>query len=62
MKLDKDITWIQLVQHYLPGVSDDLAGYILWNETAFPFNGLSGVRRQLRALAKKYPETPAGQQ
>lgn len=45
------MTWRELVRVYLPRVSDRDADYILWNMTAFPFNGLEGVKQQLAELA-----------
>ena len=49
----KGLTYIDFVQMILPGVSDKEADYILWNETAFPFNGVYDLRRQLEDVAKE---------
>jgi hypothetical protein len=49
----KGLTYIDLVQMILPGLTDKEADYVLWNETAFPFNGVYAVRRQLEDVAKE---------
>lgn len=38
---------IELVREHLPGVSDEEAGYILWNHTCFPFGTQEQVKAQL---------------
>jgi len=47
------LTPIEFTQMILPGLSDTEADYILWNETAFPFNGFYAMRRQLEDVAKE---------
>jgi hypothetical protein len=39
---------IDVVRQVFPKVSDDEAGYLLWNRTAYPFtNNLNHIRRSL---------------
>lgn len=48
-------TWNGLVRSVLPEVprtprGEDFLGYVLWNETAYPFADASHVRQQLTEL------------
>ena len=53
------MTWRELVKHYFPDVSDDLADHILWEYTGFPAfwitnrhypTPIARCRKQLREL------------
>ena len=41
---------IELVREYLPGVSDEEAGWILWNRTCFPCGTTEEVRQDLERV------------
>jgi len=43
-------TWLDLVREYFPDAPEDLADYILWNETAFPCCGADHIALQLARL------------
>lgn len=38
---------IEVVREIIPGVSDEEAGYILWNHTCFPFGTEEQVKVQI---------------
>ena len=38
---------IEVVREIISGVSDDEAGYILWNHTCFPFGMQEQVKEQI---------------
>lgn len=43
------LAWIDVVRQEMGKyVPDDVADYILWNETAFPFADVEHVRKQVR--------------
>lgn len=44
---------LEFAQYIIPGLTDKEADYILWNETAFPFNDVWALRRQLEDVAKE---------
>jgi hypothetical protein len=48
-----DMTAREFAQAIIPGLTDREADYILWNETAFPFNDVWSLRRQLEDVAKE---------
>lgn len=39
--------WTALVQQYFPDADESLAGFLLWNETAFPLCSPDHARLQL---------------
>jgi hypothetical protein len=45
----KELVGLLLVKRYFPKISDDEAGFILWNKTGFPcfVDGERGPRKQL---------------
>lgn len=40
-----------VVRYFFPRIGEAVAGYVIWNMTAYPFNGPEGMRDQLEALA-----------
>src|SRR5687767_6425333 len=42
---------MELVQYFFPRIGADEADFIIWNATAYPFNGAEGLRDQLAELA-----------
>lgn len=55
------MTGTELIAEYFPGVTDDEADYILWNQTAFPFGNLNYIREQLarlKDLRARFPSAP----
>jgi hypothetical protein len=52
-RLPKDATWEDLARQYLPDFTDAQLGYVLWNETSFPFGDLAEIRRHLRQFARR---------
>lgn len=54
------ITWLDVVRQELgEWVPDDFAGYVLWNETAFPFADVDYIRRQVREYRDAHKTVPA---
>ena len=53
LQSDGITTPIELVLRYFPSATRDEADHILWNETAFPFNGVIALEEQLKALASR---------
>lgn len=65
------MTWIELVRHYFPDVTDEQADYILWEYTGFPeFWSLNRwcptptarCRKQLRQLKYKLLKKGVGKE
>lgn len=59
------MTGTQLVSEYFPEVTENEAGYILWNQTAFPFGNLNYIREQLarlKDLRTRFPTAPLCEQ
>ena len=57
----KNWTAAELVGEYFPNIGEDDAGFILWNQTAFPFGNLNDIRKQLerlRELRAQFPTAP----
>ena len=48
------MTSIELVKEYFPKATKDLADFILWEKTAFPFGDETYLRKQLQTLAKAF--------
>ena len=44
------MTGIELVQTYFPDTNEDTAGYILWNQTSFPFGDREYIEGCLKTL------------
>lgn len=50
------LTWHDVVRQEMGRwVPDDHCGYILWNETAFPFADVEHVRKQVREYRDEGP-------
>lgn len=32
------MTWLEVMRHYRPDITEEEAEYILWNETCYPFD------------------------
>jgi hypothetical protein len=46
------MTWIDFVRIYEPAISDEMAGCILWSETAFPFSSIQHTTYQIRSAIR----------
>jgi hypothetical protein len=52
------MTWIELAKEEAARlgviITDEIADYILWEETAFPFDGPDQIRRQVAEFIEKH--------
>ena len=53
------MTWLDFMKYYDVAITENIAEYILWNETAFPFADLRTTTYQIRSSirAAKYQRT-----
>ena len=44
--------WIDFMRIYDKNITEEMAEYILWNETAFPFSDIKMTVRQIRSAIR----------
>lgn len=46
--------YLELARRLIPAIqNDDVLGYVLWNETSYPFGTTLEIARQLKAVQDK---------
>ena len=46
------MTWLDFMKYYDVAITKNIAEYILWNETAFPFSDLRMTTYQIRSAIR----------